>query len=202
MKRMLQKNKDKKNLTYFNFHSSHLALQTTRQKLLVLNVVHLLSSLSLATLSLFFPFLLLLDIIGTSGKLSAPSSPSKSTAQNVLNKIHAQHPHAALLGSYSVGWANGPAIRDLDLRYKSKWRSETKVAKRYSWQKVFFLKKIADQKSISCEEAARWIEEKMVAMGLSLDKFRSSIKTISFYSIFLSTETRVENIYVLERDNV
>lgn len=80
---------------------------------------------------------------------------------------------------YAEGIAGGPAVRDLERIHGTFWRKERKESRFFSRRNVIYgeVKRIADEKLISCEHAAQALEKRRMELNVSLDGLGKVIKS-------------------------
>ena len=79
---------------------------------------------------------------------------------------------------YGSGLGGNPSVDYLEKEFGTAWRKDRTESRFFSKRNELYkaIKDKADKERISCEEAARRIEERRKQLGISLDKLRSIIK--------------------------
>lgn len=79
---------------------------------------------------------------------------------------------------YADGLCGAPSVKRLEEEFGTAWRKDRKESRFFSRRNELYkaIKDKANRERISCDEAARRIEERRLALNISLDKLRSVIK--------------------------
>jgi hypothetical protein len=108
----------------------------------------------------------------TTARSSAPSIPVYRLSRRLRTVTDVWR-------EYAEGIAGGPAVRDLERIHGTFWRKERKESRFFSRRNVIYseVKRIADEKLISCDHAAQALEKRRTELGVSLDGLGKVIKS-------------------------
>lgn len=79
---------------------------------------------------------------------------------------------------YATGLSGSPSVKTMEQEHKAKWRKNRTESKFFNTRSVIYkeVEKIANERSISCEEAAQILETRRTELGASIDKLIKTIK--------------------------
>jgi hypothetical protein len=79
---------------------------------------------------------------------------------------------------YEDGLSGGPAVQRLELEHGTAWRKDRTESKYFSRRKVLYdeVQSIAAVNAIPSREAAAMLEQRRLALGMSLDGLSTAIR--------------------------